>query len=272
MKRRKEGFTLAELLIVVAIIAVLAAIAIPIFSAQLAKAKAAADTASVRNAKAVAAAQYLTDEKTGVVTYYYDQSSSAVTTDAAAAKTYKGYGQSTTDVDEDNATGIPLQDGVANIVAITIEENGSQTATWVSSNGSGSGSNTALNGLTAKMTANEFIAAANTDGGANGIAPGTLVKDGDSLYLVYGYQSNYTLKGATTMDELVNKFPTNIEKVSDSLLITQQQVDSKALDTYTAGSIILYNGKYYSLTETVNNVKTEWNPVPGNSDLWKLVS
>ena len=39
MKREKNGFTLAELLIVVAIIAVLVAISIPIFTSQLEKAR-----------------------------------------------------------------------------------------------------------------------------------------------------------------------------------------------------------------------------------------
>ena len=39
MKKRKAGFTLAELLIVVAIIAVLVAVAIPLFSNQLEKSR-----------------------------------------------------------------------------------------------------------------------------------------------------------------------------------------------------------------------------------------
>ncbi len=47
-KMNKKGFTLAELLIVVAIIAVLVAIAIPIFSSQLEKSKAATDAANIR--------------------------------------------------------------------------------------------------------------------------------------------------------------------------------------------------------------------------------
>ena len=44
----KKGFTLAELLIVVAIIAVLVAIAIPIFTSQLEKARDSADAANLR--------------------------------------------------------------------------------------------------------------------------------------------------------------------------------------------------------------------------------
>ena len=53
-KRNKKGFTLAELLIVVAIIAVLVAISIPIFTTQLEKSKEATDLANIRAAYAEA--------------------------------------------------------------------------------------------------------------------------------------------------------------------------------------------------------------------------
>lgn len=46
--KSKKGFTLAELLIVVAIIAVLVAVAIPIFSNQLEKARQAVDMQNAR--------------------------------------------------------------------------------------------------------------------------------------------------------------------------------------------------------------------------------
>lgn len=46
--RNKKGFTLSELLIVVAIIGVLVAISIPIFTSQLHKAEVATDWANVR--------------------------------------------------------------------------------------------------------------------------------------------------------------------------------------------------------------------------------
>lgn len=60
----KKGFTLAELLIVVAIIAVLVAISIQIFSAQLEKSREATDAANIRSAYAEVSADLLTNEST----------------------------------------------------------------------------------------------------------------------------------------------------------------------------------------------------------------
>ena len=53
MSKRNKGFTLAELLIVVAVIAVLVAIIIPIFSSQLEKSRRAVDLSNARNMKSI---------------------------------------------------------------------------------------------------------------------------------------------------------------------------------------------------------------------------
>ena len=63
-KENKKGFTLAELLIVVAIIAVLVAISIPIFTTQLEKSREATDMANIRAAYAEVAADALTNPDT----------------------------------------------------------------------------------------------------------------------------------------------------------------------------------------------------------------
>ncbi|MCI6638208.1 MAG: prepilin-type N-terminal cleavage/methylation domain-containing protein [Bilifractor sp.] len=58
-RKQNKGFTLAELLIVVAIIAVLVAISIPIFSTQLKKARFAVNQANARSAMSAAITCFL---------------------------------------------------------------------------------------------------------------------------------------------------------------------------------------------------------------------
>ena len=75
-KNNKKGFTLAELLIVVAIIAVLVAIAIPVFSAQLEKSREATDVANVRSAYATLTTSWLTDPSSASMTVKAQQKES----------------------------------------------------------------------------------------------------------------------------------------------------------------------------------------------------
>lgn len=68
----KKGFTLAELLVVVAIVAVPVAISIPIFSAQIKKARIATNQANIRSAKSATATDYLANHEGEYTLYVYD--------------------------------------------------------------------------------------------------------------------------------------------------------------------------------------------------------
>ena len=68
MKQNKNGFTLMEMLIVIAIIAVLIAVAIPVFASQLEKAREATDLANVRSAYAQVSTKALLGDSETTVT------------------------------------------------------------------------------------------------------------------------------------------------------------------------------------------------------------
>lgn len=78
-RENKKGFTLAELLVVVAIVAILVAISVPIFTTQLGKARRATNQANMRAAKVAAISQYLTDGHDGEKTYVYSIEAGTVT-------------------------------------------------------------------------------------------------------------------------------------------------------------------------------------------------
>ena len=118
-KMNKKGFTLAELLIVVAIIAVLVAIAIPVFSSQLEKSREATDLANIRSAYAevvVEAIEGTTVTKTVTLKQQADGWASG----------------STADTDLKNIC------GDASYVTGTPKKGGTATLTWVAEATSGS--------------------------------------------------------------------------------------------------------------------------------------
>ena len=99
VRGNKKGFPLAELLVVVAIVGILVAISIPVFTAQLSKARKATNLANLRAAKAAAVAEYLTGEKEGTMYYNYDIASGKATgseTDDRVAKTERKLDDSAT--------------------------------------------------------------------------------------------------------------------------------------------------------------------------------
>lgn len=77
--RNKKGFTLAELLVVVAIIGVLVGVSIPIFTSQLTKSRQATNMANLRAAKAAAIGDYMANSHVGEYTYTYNVEQGTVT-------------------------------------------------------------------------------------------------------------------------------------------------------------------------------------------------
>lgn len=97
--RKSGGFTLVEMLIVVAIIAILIAVSIPLVSSALDKAREATDNANERSALSVGTIYYLSHPEVDFSTeqkFYYavDGSHEGSLTAGAAPTDTKGYGVS----------------------------------------------------------------------------------------------------------------------------------------------------------------------------------
>ena len=105
-KNNKKGFTLMEMLIVVAIIAVLIAIAIPTFTNSLNKARVATDEANIRSGYASVIADVLTNnfdvegtDTTTTVTYTLNKDGSVTKQGETGGDAYVCLGNAADDVE-----------------------------------------------------------------------------------------------------------------------------------------------------------------------------
>jgi prepilin-type N-terminal cleavage/methylation domain-containing protein len=276
-RKQNNGFTLAELLVVLAIIGVLVAVSIPFFSGQLDKAKAAADKSNVRSAKAAAVAEYLTNMPSADTIYYYDAATGAITTDSSIAATITAYGKSAKDIDDDNATGVPLN----HIVTITIKiSDNSITATWTSgattagTESESSSGKSLINNITSLSWASKLEADNNK--GQYGIQFKTaeLLSDSTGVYLVFanGYYAAGDWRNSTLAD-IFNKYPNAVEKITENTKVyTDAEIDSGLLDNkeISAGTIIYYKGVYMSLAQTY--LMNKDNRPSSNNNNWAIIN
>ena len=137
-ERGYKGFTLMEMLIVVAIIAVLVAIAIPVFTSQLEKSREATDEANIRSIYAALSADVLTDTAVsqkqnynGAATYQVVKNGATVT--GTATYTMKQQTDGTVSGSDIEIAGVSIPSGSfkTGTCTITVTNTGAMpTFTW----------------------------------------------------------------------------------------------------------------------------------------------
>lgn len=123
--KNNKGFTLAELLIVVAIIAILVAISVPVFTGKLEESRVATDKANMRAAKSAALTDYLSlQEIDANKEYYYNADTGKLQKDKTGITPYGQSGQEITGVT--GVSGTPKK----KVIKIVVDTDGNVKITW----------------------------------------------------------------------------------------------------------------------------------------------
>ncbi len=228
MKRNTRGFTLMEMLIVVAIIAVLVAVAIPVFTGQLEKSRESVDFANVRSAYAEVMVAALSDDAGSPL------KKADGTFQAEIPLKQKQEGWQTDGVENMQIGNVPYEewdskmpaiDGTATVTfypatdKVIIDWGGSGSGSGGGSGG-GSGSTPALHGTVNKSERSTF-----TRGAVIQDATGTCV-------ILQGMENAWTAySGGATVAELTSRFS------SDAVSVNASSIKDTSSESLQAGDI-----------------------------------
>lgn len=281
IRQNKKGFTLAELLIVVAIIGVLVAISIPIFSGQLEKAREATDAANIRSQYAQVLADALFDggsvngktaygavplrQKTdgwqtaGIDTNLHDVFSEVNGSPVAGGSAWVEY-----DGAHDKAI-LHYEDSAGNTTG-----SGEGAGTGGGSTTGGTGTGTGAGPAGGSTGGGAGAAGSSTAGGAGGSSSsstgGSTSGSGDgsgSSSTVGAGSTGGSPAGGTGSGESTGGGVADSSTITQALIQSSKIYDSETPKKVEIGEIYSYNGKIY-ISLTSNTLVAGGTPEPGS--------
>lgn len=264
--KKKKGFTLIELIAVVAIMSILIGISIPIFNSQIEKSKAAVDMSNVKTAKTIATAEYITYGNSKKIEYYYDKNDGIVKTKSDGIEPY---GKSEYDLEEDNAKNIPKD----KIIKIEFNTKSDMSLYWVSA-GSNDGLDSSISEFLDNVEKKEWKDASKNSSYGKNIAPGTVLLEDETVVITYG--NNDYFKGnlsKMSLDEFANKYNNRVRKIDSSVEILSEEYCENEFSAkkYTKGTIANYDGKYYILKQDMSYNKWEHAKKAFSDGNWVII-
>ena len=228
MKRNKRGFTLAELLIVVAIIAVLVAIAIPVFTKQLEKSREKVDFSNMRSAYAEVMVAAISDDAGSPL------KKADGTFQAEITLRQKQEGWQTDRVENMRIGGVPYEDWDSKMPAI----GGTATVTFypdsekVIIDWGGSGSGSGSDSESGSGSIPDFHGSVNKSDNSTFTREAVIQDDTGTCVILQGMEGTWTAySSGTTVADLARNY------ISDAVLVNASNIKDSSSETLQAGDI-----------------------------------